>query len=109
MVPWSGPAGEKRSLGVDDGEQLKKQCTGERNEQRLSLPPPLLDDDDEILWSELVEHDCEILEEWEDELDCHKELPTKENEKGSNVHEKSLIWAAKDTEWKKLKEKGASC
>ena len=30
----------------------------------------------------------------------------KGNEKGSNVHEKSLIWAAKDTEWKKLEEKG---
>ena len=31
----------------------------------------------------------------------------KGNEKGSNVHKKSLIWAAKDTEWKKLEEKGA--
>ena len=31
----------------------------------------------------------------------------KGNEKGSHVHEKSLIWAAKDTEWKKLEEKGA--
>ena len=31
----------------------------------------------------------------------------KGNENGSNVHEKSLIWAAKDTEWKKLEEKGA--
>ena len=31
----------------------------------------------------------------------------KGNERGANVHEKSLIWAAKDTEWKKLEEKGA--
>ena len=30
MVPWLGPAGKKRSLGVDDGEQQKKQCAGER-------------------------------------------------------------------------------
>ena len=30
----------------------------------------------------------------------------KRNEEGSNVHEKSLISAAKDTEWKKLEEKG---
>ena len=30
----------------------------------------------------------------------------KGNERGANVHEKSLIWAAKDTEWKKLEEKG---
>ena len=31
----------------------------------------------------------------------------KGNERGANVHEKSLIWAAKDTEWKKLEEKRA--
>ena len=31
----------------------------------------------------------------------------KRNERGANVHEKSLTWAAKDTEWKKLEEKGA--
>ena len=31
----------------------------------------------------------------------------KGNEKGSNAHEKSWIWAAKDTEWKKLEEKVA--
>ena len=31
----------------------------------------------------------------------------KGNEKGSNVHEISLIWAAKDTEWKKVEENGA--
>ena len=30
----------------------------------------------------------------------------KGSEKGSNVHEKSLIWAVKDTEWKKLEGKG---
>ena len=31
----------------------------------------------------------------------------KGNERGANVHEKSLIWAATDTDWKKLEEKGA--
>ena len=59
VVPWSGPSGEKRSLDVDDEEQQKKQCTGERSEQRWSLPPPLPDDGDDILWCELVEHDNE--------------------------------------------------
>ena len=34
-------------------------------------------------------------------------LARKGNERGAIVHEKSLIWAAKDTEWKKLVEKGA--
>ena len=27
VIPWSGPSGEKRKLGVDDEEQQKKQCT----------------------------------------------------------------------------------
>ena len=36
-----------------------------------------------------------------------RELPEKEIERGANVYEKSLIWAAKDTEWKKLEEKRA--
>ena len=31
----------------------------------------------------------------------------KGNERRANVYEKSLIWAAKDIEWKKLEEKGA--
>ena len=31
----------------------------------------------------------------------------KGNERGTNVHEKSFIWPTKDTEWKKLEEKGA--
>ena len=99
-------------------EQQKKQCTGERSELRLSLPPPLPDDGDEILWCELVEHDTEVLAEWTAHIGGLQEVTTeqlwqeatrkrKENEKGSNVHEKSLIWAAKDTEWKKLEEKGA--
>ena len=116
MVPWSGPSGEKRSLDVDDEEQQRKQCTGERSELRLSLPPPLPDDGDEILWCELVEHDNEILAEWTAEIGGLQEETTEQllqgaakegNEKGSNAHEKSLIWAAKDTEWKKLEEKGA--
>ena len=48
VIPWSGLSGEKRSLDVDDEKQQKKQCTGERCELRLSLPPPLPDDGDEI-------------------------------------------------------------
>ena len=71
---------------------------------------------DEILWCELVDHDNEILAEWTAEIGGLQEVTTEQglqgaakkgNEKGSNVHEKSLIWAAKDTEWKKLEEKGA--
>ena len=118
VIPWSGPSGEKRTLDVDDEEQQKKQCTGERSELRLSLPPPLPDDGDEILWCELVEHDNEVLAKWTAEIGELQEVTTEQllqqatrkrkgNEKGSNVHEKSLIWAAKDTEWKKLEEKGA--
>ena len=64
VVPGSGPSGEKRSLDVDDEEQQTKQCTGERSELRLSLPPPLPDGGNEILWCEPVEHDNEILAEW---------------------------------------------
>ena len=84
---------------------------------RLSLLFPLPDDGDEILWCELVEHDNEVLAEWTAEIGGLQEVTTEQllqgatrkrkgNEKGSNVHEKSLIWAAKDTEWKKLNEKG---
>ena len=119
VVPWSGPSGEKRSLDVDDEEQQKKKCTGERSELRLSLPPPLPDDGDEILWCELVEHDNEVLAEWTAEIGELQKVTTEQllqgatskrkgNEKGPNVHEKSLIWAAKDTEWKKLEEKRAA-
>ena len=105
VILWSGLSGEKRSLDV----QQKKQCIGERSELRLSLLPPLPDGGDEILWCELVEHDNEVLAEWNAQKNCCKELQEKEKgmKKGSNVHEKSLIWAAKDTEWKKLEEKGA--
>ena len=116
VVPWSGPSGEKRSLDVDDEEQQKKQCTGERSEQRLSLPPPLPDDGDRILWCELVEHGNEILAEWTAEIGGPQEVTTEQLLQGaakkgiemaSNVHENALIWAAKDTEWKKLEEDGA--
>ena len=111
------PPGEKRSLDVDDEEQQKKQCTCERSELHLSLPPPLPDDGDEILWCEHVEHDNEVLSERTAEIGGLQEVTTepllqgatrkrKGNEKGSNAHEKSLIWAAKDTEWKTLEEKG---
>ena len=91
---------------------VKESVLEERNEQRLSLPTPLPDDDVEILWNELVEHDGELIEEWEDELEDPQEVTTeklqqgaanKGNEKGSNVHGKSLIWAAK----RHLREEGA--
>ena len=65
-----------------------------------------------------MEHDNEVLAEWTADIGGFQEVTTEQllqgatrkrkgNEKGSNVHEKSLIWAAKDTEWKKLEEKGA--
>ena len=94
----------------------KKQCTAEKSELRLSLPPPLPDDGDEILWCDFAEHDNEVFAEWTAEIEELQEVTTEEllqgatnkrkrNEKGSNVHEKFLIWTAKDTEWKKLEEK----
>ena len=77
MIPGRLPLGEKRSLEVDEGQQHKKQCTSERDEKLLSLPPPLLDDNDEILWCELMKLDDGFIEEWEDELeDSH--VPTTE-------------------------------
>ena len=78
MIPWSGPSGEKRSLDVDDEEQQKKQCTGERSELRLSLLPPLPDDGDEILWCELVEHDNEVLAGWTAEIGELQEVTTEQ-------------------------------
>ena len=95
---------EKYTVWPSTTENRKRKCSGERNEQRLSLPTPLPDDDVEILWNELVEHDGELIEEWEDELRGSSRKTTeklqqgaanKGNEKGSNVHGKSLIWAAK--------------
>ena len=82
----------------------------------MSLPPPLQDEDGEILWGELVDHDGKFIEEWEDKLEGPQDVTTEQliqggankgNKKGSNAHEKSLIGAAKDTEWKKLEEKRA--
>ena len=57
-----------------------------------------------------------VIEEGNGENDDHQDVTTEQlvqgvarkgNERGANVHEKSLIWAAKDTERKKLEEKGA--
>ena len=75
MVPWSGPAGEKCSLAVKDGEQQKKQCTGERNEQPLSLPSLMPDEYDETRWGE-------FFEEWEDEPEGSQDMT-----KGQLTHE----------------------
>ena len=103
VVRWSAPSGEKRSLDVDDDEQQKKQCTGERvNSVCLCL-----------LHCQTMD---EILAEWPAKIGGLQEVTTEQllqgaakkgNEKGSNGHGKSLIWAARDTEWKKLEEKGA--
>ena len=114
IVPWSAFSGEKRNLEVDEGKQQKKPCTSGRDEQLFSLPPPLLDDQDEILWCGFI--DDNVIEEWRDKSEGHHGATTEQlvqgvakkgKERGANVHEKSLIWAAKDTEWKKLEEKGA--
>ena len=76
--------------------------------------PPLPDDQEQILWCELLDLGESVTEDWNGENDDYEEVTTeqliqgvarKENERGANVHEKSPIWAAKDTEWKKLDEK----
>ena len=72
------PLVRNSSLDVDDEEQQKKQCTGERSEQRLSPSPPLPDDGDEILWCELVEHDNEILAEWTAKIGGLQEVTTEQ-------------------------------
>ena len=98
--------------------QPKKQCISERDEQLLAIRPPLSDENDEILWCELLDRGESVIEEWNGVGDDHQDVATKQlvqgvagkgNERGANVHEKSMIWAAKDTEWKKLEEKGAVC
>ena len=55
ITPWSASSGEKRNLEVDEEMQPKKQCTSGRDEQLLSLRPPLPDDHDEILWCKLLD------------------------------------------------------
>ena len=81
VVPWSDP------LDVDDEEQQKKQCTVERSEQRLSLPPPLPYDGDEVLWCELVEHDTEILAEWTADVGGLQEVTTEQLLQGAKKRE----------------------
>ena len=114
IVPLSASSGEKRNLEVDEEMQQKKQCTSGRDDQLLSLRPPLLDDHDEVLWYELLDLGESVIEEWNDENEDHQVVTTEQlirgvarrgNERGANVHEKSF--EAKDTEWKKLDEKGA--
>ena len=61
------------------------------------------DDHSAVVGYELVEHDNEVLAEWTAEIGELQEVTTEQllqgatrkrkgNEKGSNVHEKSLIW-----------------
>ena len=47
----------KRNLEVDDEMQSKKQCISESDEQ-------LLDENDEILWCELLDRGESVIEEW---------------------------------------------
>ena len=65
---------------------------------------------------ELLDLGDSVIEEWNDENEDHQEVTTEQliqgvarkgNERGVSVHEKSLIWAAKDTECRKLEERGA--
>ena len=56
IVPWSAPAGEKRNLEVDEEMQSQKQCISERES-------PLLEEDDEILWCELLDSEEKVIDE----------------------------------------------
>ena len=76
----------------------------------------LSDENDEISWCEWLDSGESVIEEWNGVDDDHPDVTTEQlvqgdarkgNERGANVNEKSLVWAAKDTEWKKLEEKGA--
>ena len=108
VVPWSVPSGEKRNLEVDEEMPSKKQCISERES-------PLLEENDEILWCERLDSEEELNDENEADDDHEvaemeqlvQRAARKGNERGAKVYEKLLIWAAKDTEWRKLEEKGA--
>ena len=73
-------------------------------------------ENDEILWCEMLDRKEDLNAENEVNDDHEvaemeqlvQRAARKGNERGSNVYEKSLIWAAKDTEWKKLEEKKGS-
>ena len=64
----SASPGEKRNLEVDEEMQQKKQCISDRDESLLSLRPPLPDDQDEILWCELLDRGENVIEEWNGEM-----------------------------------------
>ena len=75
--------------------QQKKQCISERDEQLLSLWPPLPDDQDEILWCELLDRVESVIEERKRGQDVTTEQVVQGvvrigNERGANVHEKIL-------------------
>ena len=88
--------------------QSKKQCISERES-------PQFEENDEILWCEMLDIEEELNDENEINDDHEvaemeqlvQRTATKRNERGANVYEKSLIWAAQDTKWKKFEEKGA--
>ena len=82
IVPWSASSGEKGSLQVDEGKQQKKQCISGRDEQLLSLQPPLLDDKDEILGCQLMNPDESVIEERSDESEDHNRATTEQLAQG---------------------------
>ena len=57
--PGRVPQEKKSNLGVHDGEQQRNKALEKDTLGILFLPPPLPDDDDEILWIELVHHDAD--------------------------------------------------
>ena len=102
------PQGRNEILRWTKKSNPKKQCISERES-------PLLEENDEILWCERLDSEEELNDENEANDDHEvaemeqmvQRVGRKGNERGANVYEKSLIWAAKDTEWKKLEEKVA--
>ena len=102
IVPWSAASGEKQNLEVDEQMQSKKKCISERES-------PLSEENGETLWCEMLDSDEKVIDENETN-DDHEVVQMEQlvqrparkgNERGAEVHEKSLTWAAKDTEWKK--------
>ena len=65
-----------RNLEVDDEMQSKKQCISESDEQ-------LLDENDQILWCELLDRGESVIEEWNGVDDDHQDVATEQLGSGS--------------------------
>ena len=117
-VPWSGSSGEKRSLeSMTKKNKSNSALLREVNFVCLCLlrcQTMVMRFCGANLWSMTMK----FLRNWTAEIGELQEVTTEQllqgarrkrkgSDKGSNVHEKSLIWAAKDTEWKKLQENEA--